>query len=244
MSKEKIHTMPVLDAFKDASECPFCKMYETLEGHMLEFVLGNSYMEEDIREETNRLGFCKTHFRKLYDQKNRLGLALILQTHMMKLQKDIDHLTKASLNSAKTGFFSKKSENNETDKFDAYKSKHEKDCYVCHRIDNTFDIYMDTFFYIWKSEPDFKDTVKASHGFCVEHFLQLYALSAKKLKDSELQSFSEILLPLQKENFARVLGDIDWFITKYDYRYRDEPWKNSQDAIQRAIKKVASIEVQ
>jgi hypothetical protein len=30
--------------------------------------------------------------------------------------------------------------------------------------------------------------------------------------------------------------DIKWFIKKFDYRYEEEPWKNSKDSVERTIK--------
>jgi hypothetical protein len=30
-------------------------------------------------------------------------------------------------------------------------------------------------------------------------------------------------------------GDLDWFTQKFDFRFKDEPWKNSKDALPRAI---------
>jgi esterase/lipase superfamily enzyme len=30
--------------------------------------------------------------------------------------------------------------------------------------------------------------------------------------------------------------DVSWFCKKFDYRYDKEPWKNSKDSVERAIK--------
>jgi hypothetical protein len=30
--------------------------------------------------------------------------------------------------------------------------------------------------------------------------------------------------------------DVSWFCKKFDYRYDAEPWKNSKDSVERAIK--------
>ena len=68
--KEKIHTIPVNDAFDAKSECPVCSMYRDLERRALDFVLGPSYMEDDIRTKTNELGFCGTHLKMLLSEKN------------------------------------------------------------------------------------------------------------------------------------------------------------------------------
>ena len=30
--------------------------------------------------------------------------------------------------------------------------------------------------------------------------------------------------------------DVSWFCKKFDYRYDEEPWYNSKDAVERAVK--------
>ena len=47
--KEQLFTIPVGDAFRTDCECPVCKLYEDLEKESIEFVMGPSYMEDDIR---------------------------------------------------------------------------------------------------------------------------------------------------------------------------------------------------
>lgn len=36
----------------------------------------------------------------------------------------------------------------------------------------------------------------------------------------------------------RVEDELEWFTLKFDYRYQDQPWKNSRDALPRTILKV------
>ncbi|MBO5560490.1 MAG: hypothetical protein J6A07_02420, partial [Firmicutes bacterium] len=69
--KEKIYTIPVNDGFEKGGECPFCNMYQQLEKDAVDYMLGPSYMEDDIRMETNKTGFCKKHYKHLYIQQNR-----------------------------------------------------------------------------------------------------------------------------------------------------------------------------
>jgi hypothetical protein len=65
--KEKIYTIPLMDAFHADDECPFCFIERNLEQHALDFVLGQgaSYMEDDVRAETDKLGFCRDHYKKI-----------------------------------------------------------------------------------------------------------------------------------------------------------------------------------
>ena len=53
--KEKIYTIPLMDAFRADDECPFCFIEKNLEQHAMDFVLGSgaSYMEDDVRAETD-----------------------------------------------------------------------------------------------------------------------------------------------------------------------------------------------
>ena len=99
--KDEIYTIPVNDGFKEPCECPFCAMQQKLENDMLDFVLSPSYMEEDVRGETNEKGFCRTHMEQLYRRDNALGVALIMQSQF-------DHQRKKVLNLAKGGGPAKK----------------------------------------------------------------------------------------------------------------------------------------
>ena len=47
-------------------------------------------MEPDSREITNEKGFCKRHMGMLFDKKNRLSLALMLETHVKELEKNLN----------------------------------------------------------------------------------------------------------------------------------------------------------
>lgn len=240
--KEKIYTIPVNDAFNESCECPLCAMYEKLEADMLYFVLDNSYMEDDIRKETNEHGFCQKHYQKLMLADNRLGVALMLQTHMQKVHKDLQKLTKSHAIAAKKGLFGKPVATTES-RVSAYTQHQRHSCYICNRIESTFNLYLDTFFYLWKKDEAFITKVKNSQGFCIHHFAALHDLASKKLNDKELKTFLSILIPLQETNLERVLEDLNWYVTKFDYRYKDEPWKNSKDAIIRAIKKISSLKL-
>ena len=56
--KEKLYTIEVMDALKAADECPCCYLERKMEQDTIAFVLGASYMEDDIRAETDR-DFCR-----------------------------------------------------------------------------------------------------------------------------------------------------------------------------------------
>ena len=39
----------------------------------------------------------------------------------------------------------------------------------------------------------------------------------------------------------RLAEELDWFADKFDYRFKDAPWKNSKDSIPRAMIKTNGI---
>lgn len=95
--KEKLYTIPVNDAFASSCECPICTMYKTLEDNSIEYTMGPSYMEDDVRSETDRLGFCDKHIKQVYHMDNRLGMAWVMKTHFDKTIDDVGKLQKKEL---------------------------------------------------------------------------------------------------------------------------------------------------
>ncbi len=230
---EQLFTIPVNDAFDEGCECPLCSIYKKLEEDAIEFTMGPSYMEDDNREVTDKLGFCKRHMRMMYANKNRLGLALMMDTHMKKVIKD---LKKASENPApKPSLFGGKKEKSAVEE---YIEKLDHSCFICDRIDMSFPRYINTIFHLWKKDAEFREKFKAGKGFCVHHYGILYAGARKELSGSSYDEFLETLNKVFFENIERVEGDVSWFIDKYDYRNKDADWKNSKDAIPRGIIKM------
>ncbi|NLL93681.1 MAG: hypothetical protein GX225_06080 [Clostridiales bacterium] len=231
---EKLYTIPVNEVFEKKCECPICEIYHTLEKSALEFTMGPSYMEDDIRAMTDATGFCKIHSEKLLKMNNRLGMALILKTHTDKINKDISKMS-ASL---KAGGMFKKADNSEMLN---YIQKLNSSCFICNRIEDVFNRYIATVFYLWKSDESFKEKFLNSQGFCMEHFGLLVEKAGKELSGKTQEEFLEVLSKLYNDNMQRINEDLAWFINKFDYKYKDEPWKNAKDSVPRALIKLNGL---
>lgn len=231
---EKLYTIPVNDAFDKKCECSICEIYNSLEKSSLEFTMGPSYMEDDIRAMTDKTGFCRVHSDKLLKMNNRLGMALILKTHTDKINKEIEKL---SSNIKPKGFL-KKCDN--TELLDYIKNVN-KSCFVCNRINDVFDRYIATIFYLWKNDKDFVEKYSGSLGFCLEHFGLLIERADKELSGKTKEEFVEVTTKLYNDNMRRINEDLAWFINKFDYKYKDEPWKNSKDSVPRALIKLNGL---
>lgn len=243
--KETLYKIPLIDAFTSEDECPFCVIERDLENKALDFVVGSdSYMQSDIREATDKTGFCRDHLKKMYLYGNAQGNALILNTHYKKLLAELkNEFTKYK--PAKASLKEKLPFGNNGYSFDApqdpiaiFCRKKDINCYVCDYIKNTYDRYFDTFFFLYKKEPDFKDMVKNCKGFCLHHLGHLFESARTSLSEKEILALSELIFPIIERNFMRVNEDVSWFCDKFDYRNKDADWKNSRDAVQRGMQKL------
>jgi len=241
--KEKLYTIPVNDAFHTDCECPVCQIYRSLETNAVEFTMGPSYMEDDVRMETDKVGFCLRHVELLYQNQNRLGLSLMLKTHMDRLITDIEALTSQEEGNAPArsgGFFREKNtaSSPEGNPVAAYIHELNNSCFVCNRIDEMYERYLATIFYLYQNDEAFRKTFCSCKGFCTPHYGELRELAKEKLSGNRLTEFLGDLDRLYLENMKRVRDDLEWFTDKFDYRNADAPWKNSKDALPRSAEKV------
>ena len=87
--RDNIYTIPVSEVFEPKCGCPICRMRDMLEKRCIEYIMGAAMMEPDIRIETNKAGFCTDHFQMMLGQKNRLSLALMLESHLDEMEKQV-----------------------------------------------------------------------------------------------------------------------------------------------------------
>lgn len=241
--KEKLYTIPLNDAVNAGDECPLCFSYREIEQDILDLVLGSgsSYMESDMREKTDKAGFCQEHFKKMFDYGNTLGNAWILKTHYMEMRKQM----KQAFDGYKPGKISFKERFSK--KTDDYKNSvakwiAEKDnsCYACKEIDEIFERYVDTFFYLYKNDAAFVEKIKNSKGFCLHHFGILLEKAEWEIPENNKQAFFDMMFNLMETNMNRLQEDVSWMVEKFDYVNKDADWKNSKDAIQRGMQKLKS----
>lgn len=239
--KEELYTIPVNEAIEQDGECLFCTLNKKLESDILDYVLGPSYMEEDVRGETDKIGFCPEHYRQMYAAQNRLGVALMIDTHLKNLRGELNDLLKTE-QGGRRGIFQKKSPvKSQTAEYTETVSN---SCYACNRMKNRMNSYIDTFFYLWKREDEFKNKILSSKGFCINHFGMLLNEAQDRFSAEKYNEFVKLIAPLEIKNLEKLQEDVDWFIQKFDYRFKDEPWKNSKDALPRAILKLSGLSVE
>ena len=221
---EKIYTIPVNEAFDACAEdntkgCPFCEMYRRLEENELEIILGASMMEPDIRIKTNEMGFCDRHFSKMLKRKNRLGLALMLESHLAHVEKE----------SSGMGAMKKLGKINDS-------------CYVCARADSNFEKMIETAVWLYDKDRDFGEKIKNQSCFCMPHYHKFLTAAKNGLPKKKYSDFEALTEKVYMDYLEELQKDVSRFCKKFDYRFKDEPWGNAKDAPERAIKFLTGFE--
>lgn len=223
---EQIYTIPVNEVFEVCGEdhscgCPFCALYNKLENDELDLILGASMMEPDVRIKTNQEGFCRTHYDMMFVRKNRLGMALTLESHLNELSDEIksNKLIAPKIPKAVTRI-----------------SDLEKSCYVCRRIEFNFGHMIETAVLLWSTDEQFKKKLDAIPYLCLPHYRRLLEYGQKRLSKKEFSEFSKKCENIVNTYLDELRSDVSWFCKKFDYRYDTEPWYNSKDSVERAIK--------
>ena len=125
--KDSIYTIPLSEVLEPKDGCPICRLRNILEDRCLEYIMGAAMMEPDIRIETNREGFCFPHFERMLKAKNRLSLALMLESRLAYVAEN-----ELSIPSAKGGLFKKN--------IPAVSKK--QSCFVCGEVNRVMDQYV------------------------------------------------------------------------------------------------------
>lgn len=219
-------TIPVNEAFEasaaDAScGCPLCALSRRLEENELDLILGASMMEPDVRIRTNERGFCRQHYDMMFVRKNRLGMALTLESHLDELSKEIRDGGIGGGNGSKP-----------VKRIGAL----EQSCYVCERIEGYFEHMVDTAVYLWEHDDAFAPKLKAQPYFCLPHYRRLLQCGQKRLGKKAQKEFAAQCGDVVERYMEELKKDVSWFCKKFDYRFQEEPWYQSKDAVERAIR--------
>lgn len=221
--RESILTIPVTEIFEPKCGCPICRLRDTLEQRTVEYIMGAAMMEPDVRIETNKQGFCKTHFDQMRACKNRLSLALMLQTHVQELQRSV--MKRKSIFEGKNAKQKRVSAVN-------------NDCFVCSKIEWGMSRIMVTFFELYIKQNDFRELFDEQEYICLPHYDMLTSACADHMDKNMQKQFKEACSKLTEKYMEELEKDITHYCNMYDYRNTgaNADWGNSKDSIERAIK--------
>ncbi len=225
--KEQIYTIPLNETLdkvisEELCTCPFCLLEQKFDTNELDLILGASMMEPDIRIKTNELGFCTHHFEKMLTMKNRLGLALMMESHLDELKTQLFPKF-PPITSQKAKSASKRIE------------KLENSCYICEKTQFHMSKAMECAVYLADSEPEFFKKLSKQPYFCISHYRMIIDLASYKMNKKKFSDFYDMMSEVEKKYFEKISEDVSWFCKKFDYRYADEPWGEAKESLERTV---------
>ena len=180
-----IDTIPVWDSMKLDGECLFCALKRKMELGEAERYLGASVMEPDTRIQVNEKGFCRAHHAMLFTMSNRLGHALMLESHYARtrerLDKQLAALNRAAKAYSESGALERLKKGAQAKKDIAAAAREIGDmastCIMCDSIQENMDRYLHTFFHLYQNDTEFRKRFAACKGVCLPHLADLAAMA-------------------------------------------------------------------
>lgn len=209
-----IGTALILQEFNPSCECPMCKIEKIVEENILFQFLNDAVMEDDTRARVNKLGFCADHFDMLFARQNKLSVALQAITRTNTLKKEL--FAKDAKSAKKTA--------------DALR-KLTSTCIVCDIVNDHMVRYAKTLAQLYAKESAFRTQLLSTKGFCMKHYASL--LEHADCAGLKTKAYLADLCGLQDKHVERMVGELQWFCDKHDYRNREKPLGSSADALPR-----------
>ncbi len=218
--RDDICTIPVSEVFEQRDGCPICRMRDTIEERMTDYILGDAMMEPDVRIETNKTGFCEHHYGKMMNRRGRLQLALMLQTHIDEINGTV---------------FAKKLLLSDNKRAESAKRVSDA-CFICQKIEWGLSRMIETVWRCYENEKDFREMFNSQPMFCLPHYERLLSGATKKNMRRYGGEFADNLNRITGEYSKELYADLSKYCKMYDYASRENAdWGNSKSAVERTV---------
>jgi len=204
--RDDICTIPVSEVFEINDGCPICRMYETVEKRIVDYIMGDAMMEPDVRIETNKLGFCERHYDKMISHRGRLQLSLMLQTHLDEINRGIFSRKFFTTNARKGEKAAKISES----------------CFICNKIEFGISRMIETIYRTYEEQRDFREMFNGQPQFCLPHYERLMAGLEKRNMRHFGGAFADNLTRITGDYVKSLYEDVSEYCKVYDYRSAGE----------------------
>ena len=214
---DTIYSIPINESFDKECGCPLCRVHNDLEKSSLEYIMGAAMMDPEIRQETNRLGFCRYHSEKMYSMKNRLALSLTLQTRLRYICERL-----SANGDGGRSVFGRKSPQQDV-LFSAA-----DDCYVCRRVASFDEKIISNTIHLWKTDSAFRKKFCRQPFFCLEHTSALLKAASASLSKAVYADFRRDLSSVCLSHAEALDEALSGFIASFDHRNAGIPLTEKQ----------------
>ncbi len=208
----------VLEALQAARGCGLCELEAAKLKHYFEVLFYENVNDGGIRAELVRArGYCRAHADHVLSCRNGLGTAILYQDQVrlaLEFLESMEHSPWHRLFSSRVSDW-----------------KNHAECPACRMLSEVRDLYSGIMAR-WLHDPEMKEAFAGSPGCCVEHALAVADRIARRAVRREF-------VAAQREKYTSLLHELEEFVRKQDYRYRNEPAGSEVDSWQRAVRMMA-----
>ncbi len=231
----KLEISKVHDVYARPGECPLCVLMDAAEETYLRSFSHSRVMEPNVRLKTNESGFCPVHYRMLYERENKLGLGLVVHTHLAHV---LPGLREAIEGAARPGRGS-------ADRLDRAVARIERlrdACFVCELLRADLDRCCFTILYLWDRDPEFLPAFRGSRGFCLPHFAAMAAAARRLLRADRRERWMAEAAQLMVGALGRLEREILAFTQLHQASRSDLGTEEERTALARTLQKLAGGE--
>ncbi len=230
----KLEISKVHDAYAQSGECPLCTLREAAEATYLLSFQRSRVMEPNVRVQTNAIGFCPDHYGKLYRGENKLGLGLVVHTH---LQETLPGIRAAMERIAAPGT-GRRAQERIAEAAESLGDLRDR-CFICDMLRTDIDRYIFTILYLWSKDPEFPSRFRASRGFCLGHFLDTLRAAPRLLRGDRAQRWTSEAVGLMVSSFEGLEKDLFSFTQLYRSENTSLGTDGERTALGRTLQKLA-----
>ncbi len=231
----KLEISKVHDAYALPGECPVCGLMQAAEETYLLSFQHSRVMEPNVRVKTNESGFCPEHYRKLYARENKLGLALVVHTHLVEKLQPLKAAIEAA---ARPG----RHEKERMDDAVSLLTRLRDACFLCALLKEDRDRYCFTILYLWDRDPEFLPVFRASRGFCLPHFGDMCGAAQRSLRADRREKWMQEAAPLMTGSLERLEREVLAFTQLHRDSNRSLGTEEERTALARTLQKLAGGE--
>ena len=229
-----LDTIPVWRAMEAHTACPLCTLRAQAQADEVERALGASVMEPAVRIEVNRLGICCAHQQMLAARQNRLGHALLMDSHA---QEQLQRLRPLGERAQRLMLTPKPFARPLAVALAAELEAMSSGCVVCNAVETHMTRYLHTFLHLWRKDEKFHEAWLQSQGVCLPHAAALLR-TAQTLSPARQAAFAAEVLALLQAQLADAQADLAFFTRQFDHRNQGKPWGTSKTALQRVVNRL------
>jgi hypothetical protein len=231
----KLEISRVHDAYAAGGECPLCSLREHAERTYMQSFRGNRVMEPSVRQKTNETGFCPEHYRGLYAGEGKLGLALVVHTHLQKKLPELRAALEAVVDAAAAG----RKGAERLEELAARLASLRDRCFICDMLEADLERYAFTILYLWQKDAEFPPVLRASRGFCLSHFLLMLARAREILRGESLARWLGGVVPLMTGSLEKLEKDLLAFTQLHQGTNRSLGTEEERSALARTLQKLS-----